>query len=107
MLSNPAAKGRMLPTHFAPWNTVYFYYRKRKLEGVFEQIHNYLIGFVRKSLGREASPSLAIIDPRSVKTSRQGGERVYEKMAENQFTLLIWVGKFTKKITYNTLHVIT
>ena len=66
---------RMLPAHFAPWNTVYFYYRKWKLEGVFEQIHNYTVGFVRKALGRNASPSLAIIDSRSVKTSRQGGEQ--------------------------------
>lgn len=27
---------RMLPVNFAPWNTVYFYYRKWKLEGVIE-----------------------------------------------------------------------
>jgi putative transposase len=70
---------RMLPAHFAPRNTVYFYYRKWKLEGVFEQINDYLVNLVRKTFGRNASPSLAIIDSRSVKTSRQGGdERGYD-----------------------------
>jgi putative transposase len=65
---------RMLPAHFAPWSTVYFYYRKWKLEGVFEQINDYLVGLVRKASSRNTSPSLAIIDSRSVKTSRQGGD---------------------------------
>jgi putative transposase len=64
---------RMLPYNFAPWNTVYFYYRKWKLEGVIEQVNDFLRELVRKKIGRKASPSLAIIDSRSVKTSRQGG----------------------------------
>lgn len=65
---------RMLPGDFAPWNTVYFYYRKWKLEGVIEQIHEYLRDLVRKKAGRHESPSLGIIDSRSVKTSRQSAE---------------------------------
>jgi len=70
---------RMLPCNFAPWNTVYFYYRKWKLEGVIEQINDFLRELVRKKAGRNESPSLAIIDSRSVKTSRQGGdERGYD-----------------------------
>jgi len=70
---------RMLPAHFAPWNTVYFYFRKWKLEGVIEEIHEYLRGLVRKKFGRHESPSLGIIDSRSVKTSRQSGsERGYD-----------------------------
>ncbi|MDL2262843.1 IS5 family transposase [Bacteroidales bacterium OttesenSCG-928-I21] len=66
---------RMLPIDFAPWNTVYFYYRKWKLEGVIEQIHEFLRDFIRKKLGRNQSPSLGIIDSRSVKTSRQSSEQ--------------------------------
>ena len=57
---------RILPTDFAPWNTVYFYYRKWKLEGVIEHIHEFLRSFIRKKLGRNESPSLGIIDSRSV-----------------------------------------
>ncbi len=70
---------RMLLADFAPWNTVYFYYRKWKLEGVIEQIHEFLRTLVRQKAGRHQSPSLGIIDSRSVKTSRQNAqERGYD-----------------------------
>ena len=64
----------MLPADFTPWNTIYFYYRKWKLEGVIEQIHEFLRSLVRKKAGRDESPSLGIIDSRSVKTSRQSAQ---------------------------------
>jgi len=64
---------RMLPTNFAPWNTVYFYYRKWKNEGVFEELLEYVRNEVRKQAGRDESPSAACIDSRSVKTTRSGG----------------------------------
>ncbi len=60
---------RMLPSDFAPWQTVYYYFRKWKLEGVWEELLNVLHAKARKSVGREESPSLGIIDSRSVKTS--------------------------------------
>ena len=59
----------MLPSHFAPWQTVYYYFRKWKLEGVIEDIMDTLHSLVRKMIGREESPSMGIIDSRSVKTS--------------------------------------
>lgn len=69
----------MLSTDFAPWNTVCFYYRKWEFEGVIEQIHEFLRLLVRKKAGRNESPSLGIIDSRSLKTSRQNAqERGYD-----------------------------
>jgi putative transposase len=65
---------RMLPLCFAPWNTVYYYYRQWKRNGLFEEIHEVIRGLVRKNAGREESPSAACIDSRSVKTTRSGGE---------------------------------
>jgi len=64
---------RMLPTGFAPWNTVYYYYRKWKNDGTIEEIHEVLRKMVRVKAGKEQSPSAACIDSRSVKTSRSGG----------------------------------
>lgn len=63
----------MLPKDFAPWNTVYFYYRKWKNEGIFEETLDYTRNEVRRKAGREESPSAACIDSRSVKTTRSGG----------------------------------
>ena len=60
---------RLLPGHFAPWQTVHYYFRKWKLEGVLEQLTDYLVGVVRRFSGRAENPSLGIIDSRSVGTS--------------------------------------
>ncbi|MCS3050091.1 transposase [Parabacteroides johnsonii] len=59
----------MLPSDFSPWQTVYYYFRKWKLEGVWEELLDALHSMTRKSIGRYESPSLGIIDSRSVKTS--------------------------------------
>ena len=59
----------MLPGEFGPWQSVYFYFRKWKFEGVFEQMMHYLRETVRKAIGREASPSVGLMDSRSVRTS--------------------------------------
>ena len=60
---------RMLPKDFPPYNTVYYYFRKWKNEGIFEDIMDTLREKVRLSMGREETPSLGILDSRSVKTS--------------------------------------
>jgi putative transposase len=64
---------RMLPSDFAPWNTVCYYYRKWKNNGFIEEVHEYLRDRIRRQCGRDKSPSLGLIDSRSVKTSRNGG----------------------------------
>ena len=68
-INKTGCQWRMLPSHFAPWQTVYYYFRKWKLEGVIEEIMDTLHSLVRKMAGREESPSMGIIDSRSVKTS--------------------------------------
>lgn len=65
---------RMIPTHFPPWNTIYYYYRQWKNNGVIEEIHEALRNIIRRKHGREESPSAACMDSRSVKTTRSGGE---------------------------------
>ena len=60
---------RMLPKDFPHYNTVFYYFNKWKREGVFEELMDTLHRMVRKLLGREETPSLGIIDSRSVKSS--------------------------------------
>ena len=60
---------RMLPKDFTPHNTVFYYFNKWKLEGVFEELMDTLHRMVRKLMGREETPSLGIIDSRSAKSS--------------------------------------
>ena len=59
----------MIPKDFAPWESVYYYFSKWKNEGIIEELLDKLRSKVRIMAGCKESPSLGIIDSRSVKTS--------------------------------------
>lgn len=67
-------KWRGLPSDFPVWQTVYGYFRLWVRLGVWEQINQVLVQRVRISEGREADPSLAIIDSQSVKLGQKGAK---------------------------------
>src|SRR3954462_14562756 len=63
------------PPAFPPWRTVYGYMRAFLREGVWESIRHHFVVMLREGAGREASPSAAIVDTQSVKTTESGGPR--------------------------------
>jgi putative transposase len=69
---------RLLPSDFPPWSTVYRWFASWRDSCLFERINHALVMADRERAGREASPSAAIIDSQSVKTTEAGGPRGYD-----------------------------
>lgn len=67
---------RQLPHDFPPWGTVHWYYRCFRFDGTWQKIHDALRDKVRLAAGRKKSPSAAIVDSQSVKTTEKGGPAV-------------------------------
>jgi len=69
---------RMLPKEYPKWQLVYYYFRKWTAEGLIEEMHELLRSFCRKQAGKNASPSLGLIDSQSVKTSSMTQQKGYD-----------------------------
>ena len=64
-----------LPKDLPPRSTVNGYFYRWDHDGTLDRIHYALYVQCREQVGREASPTAAIIDSQSVKSAEKGGSR--------------------------------
>src|SRR5215831_19438932 len=64
---------RLLPHDFPPWQTVSHYFRRWRQDRIWETAHTALREQARRHAGRDPTPSAAIPDSQSVKTTEKGG----------------------------------
>ena len=69
---------RMLPVHFPPWQTVYWWLRRMIRRLMFRTIHDVTLMIDRAQAGRNAQPSAAVIDSQSVKAPAAHGTRGFD-----------------------------
>ena len=66
---------RALPSDLPPRSTVHDYFDLWSWDGTLDRLHHALYVKCRELAGREASPTVAIIDSQSVKAAEKGGSR--------------------------------
>ena len=69
---------RMLPIHFPPWQTVYWWFRRFVRMMLFRTIHDIALMLDRERAGREASPTAGVMYSQTVKAPAPGARRGYD-----------------------------
>src|ERR1700730_16247838 len=70
---------RMLPIHFPPWQTVYWWFRRLARRFLFKTLHDVALMLDRERIGRRQHPSAGVIDSQTVKAPAPAAKRGFDR----------------------------
>ena len=74
-LVDSGCKWRELPHDFPPYSTVHSFFRRARINGLWDRILEALVKLTRENAGRSPDPTYALIDSQSTKTVAASEER--------------------------------
>ena len=89
-LNRTGCQWRALPHDLPAWGTVAGYYYQFRNDGTWQKVHDALREQVRTAAGKEATPSAAVIDSQSVKTTEKGGSAVTTRARRSTAASAMW-----------------
>jgi transposase len=86
---------RAIPKDLPPRSTLYDYFDLWSCDRTLDLIHHELYVKCREAIGREASPTAAVIDSQSVKSAEKGGLRSIRRATTRERRLRARSGTFS------------
>ncbi len=77
-LNKTGCQWRMMPKEYGNWSTIYGYFKRWRLAGVWARMMETLRQWERRSEGRQPEPSAGSIDSQSIKASTQHEDIGYD-----------------------------
>ena len=83
-INKTGCQWRQLPHNFPPYATVWSFYRRACISGLWDAIRQHVVEEIRKKADRKPKPTYGIIDSQSVKTVYRREERGFDGNKKNQ-----------------------